>query len=127
MPTIQDSDSWRTPTARGATLALWQSVGLAGMWPSSLASSRLDEVHTRERTQFMGTIEEVMRTLISNFGFYLDDPEADARSNPSRAFDPSNKLCALAWPVMSPSLHSLPPSESRFACAHVAHGRVLGW
>lgn len=43
-----------------------------------------------ERTPFMGTMEELITTLISDFSFYLDDPAADVRQNPSRTFDPSN-------------------------------------
>lgn len=43
-----------------------------------------------ERTPFLGTMEEVMTTLISDFAFYLDDPAAGAHSNPRRTFDPSN-------------------------------------
>jgi len=40
-----------------------------------------------ERTPFMGTMEKVVATLISDLGFYLEDL---ASQNPRRTFDPSN-------------------------------------
>jgi hypothetical protein len=43
-----------------------------------------------ERTPFVDTMEEIMATLISDFGFYLDDPTVDAQRNQRRTFDPSN-------------------------------------
>lgn len=43
-----------------------------------------------ERTPFMGTMEEVVATLISDLGFYLEDLDPLARQNQRRTYDPSN-------------------------------------
>lgn len=43
-----------------------------------------------ERTPFMGTMEELVTTLISDLGFHLADLDPQARENRSRTYDPSN-------------------------------------
>ena len=43
-----------------------------------------------ERTPFIGTMDEVVGTLINDFGFYLDDIEQPPAANPGRINDPSN-------------------------------------
>ena len=43
-----------------------------------------------ERTPFMGTMDEVVATLISDLGFHLEDLDPHARENPSGTYDPSN-------------------------------------
>jgi hypothetical protein len=83
---------------RGDSLAIY-----SGEAPDSVLHARLTHLgrgqwglslprHTGrwERTPFMDTMEEVMTTLIANFGFYLDDPAADAHPNQRRTYDPSN-------------------------------------